>query len=258
MTEDFLATLRNTKKTMLMITASPIDSVLKGTDNLANKGFPFHRESIVSDMQYNIENSLLSDVDKAILEFEINRHDADIYSDTTTIFEYENVLAILNNKNIGKEDFATFRLFYDDKLANFNGKKLKERIEENNKRFELIDKTVKYGDVEKDLDKYYDNSLINELSESDSSTWFNDITYEDIINSSNKKENSKDNILLFEDCIIFSETLLDYTFNQDSEFFISQDGATTSKKRNNNILIFNKDKRRNITIQLNLLMFYLH
>jgi len=163
MTEDFLATLRNAKTTMLMITSAPIDSIQKGAGNLTAKGMPFYKDEIIKNIEEYITSSPLSAGDKAVLRFELSRRNDDIFSDKSSLFEYEGLLSIVSSEKVTPDNFGGFRLLYDDGLVLTSEKDLPARLMENNGWFERIDRSIRFGNVEDDFEKYFDTDLIKDL-----------------------------------------------------------------------------------------------
>ena len=62
-----------------------------------------------------------------------------LFQDNNSIFEYREVLDILNKGCINKEQYKDFGLFYDSKLSEFEGKELKNRIKDNALYFNRVD-----------------------------------------------------------------------------------------------------------------------
>ncbi len=88
MTSDFLcATLRNkaniAQKPILMISTNPIDSAISGSRNMASNGMPFYSDELMKEIRKMVSDStLLTNVEKYILNYELKRRDIDVFSDT--------------------------------------------------------------------------------------------------------------------------------------------------------------------------------
>ena len=61
--------------------------------------------------------------------------------------------------NISKEQYKDFGLFYDDKLEEFEGKQLKNRIKSNASYFTKVDEIHNYGNPETQLEKFLADSM---------------------------------------------------------------------------------------------------
>ena len=130
---DFLTRLRNMvgmekgyeKSSILFIHNTTLDSIMGGTESFTKEGMPFHIDSIQKDIKKILAVEPFSDVDKAIIEMDLDKKKKALFSDNNSIFEYEEVLAILNKGHISKDQYKDFGLFYDDKLEEFEGKQLK-------------------------------------------------------------------------------------------------------------------------------------
>ena len=254
MTEDFLATLRNTKKTMIMITAAPIDSISKGTADFSAKGYPFNKDVISNEITEYIENSRLSRGEKEVLKFELERRKNDIFSDKSSLFEYKGLLGITNSDTIKTENFSSFRLLYDDHLVDMDNeseKSIRERIADNHKWYERIDKAVRFGSVADDFSNELDQKFIKELESHQNETngWDVGIIYQELKKSEKKKEEIKNEPLTVEDIKVYSSSHGEYEFIENDEYFIRNDGDTAAKQRKKNILIFNKNKVEDIKLE---------
>ena len=253
MKEDFLATLRNTKQTMIMITAAPIDSISKGTADFSAKGYPFNKDVISNEIKKYIENSRLSLGEKEVLKFELERRKNDIFSDKSSLFEYKGLLGITNSDTIKAENFSSFRLLYDDHLEvmdNESEKNIRERISDNHKWYERIDKAVRFGSVADEFSNELDQKFIKELEshQNEINGWDAGINYQELKKSEKKKEEIKNEPLTVEDIKVYSSNHEEYVFNENYEYFIRNDGDTATKQRKKNILIFNKEKVEDIKL----------
>lgn len=92
MTNDFLcATLRNAansmQKSLLMISSNPIDSAKSGSRDMAANGMPFYSEQLMVEIKEKVESSTeLANLEKRVLQFELNRRDTDVFSDKSSIY----------------------------------------------------------------------------------------------------------------------------------------------------------------------------
>ena len=101
---DFLTRLRNMvgmeegyeKKAILFIHNTTLDSIMGGTESFSKEGMPFHIDSIQKDIKKKLATESFTEIDKAIIKMDLERKKKAIFSDNNSIFEYEDVLDILN------------------------------------------------------------------------------------------------------------------------------------------------------------------
>ncbi|WP_176461634.1 DNA phosphorothioation-dependent restriction protein DptH [Anaeromicrobium sediminis] len=242
-TVDFLTTLRNKvglddeqfKNTaILFIHHLDLDSILGGAISFNKKGMPFHIDTITKDINNKIENSNLTKVDKLILKLELNNKKKQYHEDNNSLFQYTEVLDVINKEEIKKEDYKNFNIFYDSGLEYLSKEKIKSRLEDNNKYFLLVDNIHKYGDVEKDLYKDFDDSGVETLKRSD----WEEANYKYICISIDNKKNDKK--IEYEEMEVLSDSI---------EKWELEEGDTPTKRRVRNIILFNKDKLSEIKVQ---------
>lgn len=260
MTDDFLATLRNAELTdkhfpILMITHSPIDTITSGTGDLAANGMPFHAASIIAKIKEDIKSAELSPADRILLEVELQRKQGDRFSDKSSLFEYSNLLTVLGRGYVQPTDFTTFGMLPDDIMSLLPEDKIQGRLKENHEAFDRIDRIVKYGNVEDELEKEYDRDFIEHLKSSKKKglSWHEGYTYAMVKASCDKLKKKQDNPLQIDDgsISVYSESPREYNFAMDQLFFIRNDGDTKAKQHQKNILIYNPDQKVAVTIALN-------
>ena len=165
---DFLTRLRNMvgmeagyeSKAILFVHNTTLDSIMGGTESFAKEGMPFHIDSIQKDIKSELEGSSFTEVDKAIINMDLERKKNLLFQDNNSIFEYREVLDILNKGCINREQYKDFGLFYDSKLSEFEGKELKNRIKDNALYFNRVDEIHNYGTPETQLEKYFEEKGI--------------------------------------------------------------------------------------------------
>lgn len=262
MTDDFLATLRNAELTenhfpILMITYSAIDTITSGTGDLAANGMPFHATSIIGKIKEDIKNAQLSVRDKTLLEMELSRKQMDRFSDKSSLYEYADLLTVLGRGYVKERDYPSFCLLPDPNAAHLvDSKKIRERFQENYKLFELINRVVKHGNIADDLEKEFDKSFIDYLQacKRKNIPWYEDekCTYDMVKSSQDKLKKKLDNPLEIVDSNfeVYSGSPLEYRYESDELFFMRDDGNSKIKRRRKNILIYNPDKKENISISV--------
>lgn len=260
MTDDFLTTLRNTPLTekhfqILMITYSPNDSVISGTTNLSSRGMPFHAETLISHIQEDIRNAQLPKATEILLREELNCKQSDQFSDRSSLYEYSDLLAVLDRGDMLPEDYHLFGLLEDPEGRGFvEPKKIKDRLENNRRAFEQIDRIVKHGNIEDELEKEFDRDLIEHLSrcKRSGSPWYAGQTLQMVLNSQDKIKKKLDNPLKIsnESFDVYSNTPMRYRYPIDVLAFIKNEGETKSKQRIKNVLIYNPDHRGEVTVSM--------
>ena len=260
MTDDFMSTLRNADLTdkhfpILMIVHSTNDTISSGTGDLTANGMPFHTKSIIENIEKNITESQLSDFDRILLEFELKKKQYDRYNDDKSLYGYSHILTVLQRGYLIEGDFPNFGLLPDPEFKHeVNEKKIKDRLLENHKNFDLINRVFKNGNIQDDLEKEYDTALISSLVDlkKKGEPWYKECTLDVVLKSKAKLSRRLDNPLNIEktNFEIYSGSALEYPFIIDDLAFIKDDGETKSKKRKKNVLIYNPDKKDSVIIEL--------
>ncbi len=263
MTSDFLgASLRNAaneaKMPLLMITANPIDSALSGSRNMSSSGMPFYSENLIDEIKKMISDSTkLSQVDKAILKFELERREEDVFSDKSALYEYRELLAIMSSGTIDNSIFPGFRLFYVDGKKEFESHsemQIKKEIKKNHDLFERIDRSVRFGNIEADLSSDFDDKFIVDVIKAKNQSleqWSRLFTYYQVLTAMEKKQAKKDKPLQIdkEGITAYRDIPLNQ-YAQEVELFIRNEGSQKTKKRTKNILIFNADHFPEVSLRI--------
>lgn len=264
MTNDFLcATLRNIANEkqipLLMISANLIDSAKSGSRNLSASGMPFHADELMREIREMVDESTqLTNTEKRILSFELNRRDRDVFSDKASIYEYRDLLAIMSSGRIDVSSFAGFRLFPIDgktEYQTYGNTQIDKRIKENNALFEKIDRGIRFGDLEVVLAKDFEESFIIKIEKEQKdhqdewSKWF---PYVELLEAMQKKQAKMDNPLKIEneDISVYGDMPLN-AIVLNEQFIIRNEGSQTAKKRTKNLFIFNPNHYEKIHLQIN-------
>lgn len=251
MTNDFLcATLRNAandeQKPLLMISSNPIDSAKSGSRDMASKGMPFYADNLMDEIRNMVNSSTqLTDTEKRILTFELSRRDTDVFSDKASIYEYKDLLAIMSSGRIEKDNYPSFRLFSINgktEYQNFGKTQIDKNIKENNDLYEKIDRSIRFGNIETELIKIFEDNIIIKIEKAhkdEGESWSKVFTYAELLAAMERKQAKMDNPLNIgnEDLTFYGEVPLQIL--GDSEVIIRNEETRTSKKRTKNILIFN-------------------
>ena len=233
---DFLTRLRNMvgmetgyeTKAILFIHNTTLDSIMGGTESFAKEGMPFHIDSIQKDIKSELEGSSFTEVDKEIINIDLERKKNILFKDNNSIFEYREVLDILNKGCINREQYKDFGLFYDSKLSEFEGKELKNRIKDNALYFNRVDEIHNYGTPETQLEKYFEEKGIDKLKGSD----WKEVEYKDVKKSVDEKKLIKP---------------LEYL--SASQEWDKEEGTSKAKSRIRNIIVFNENGSETIDLE---------
>lgn len=233
---DFLTRLRNMvgieigyeDKAIMFIHDTNLDSIMGGTESFSKEGMPFHINSIQKDIRMKLATSEFSEVDKTIIELDLERKKKNLFGDSASIFEYKDLLAIIEGTCIEREQYKNFGLFYDSELKGLSGKELSKRIESNATNFSRVDEIHNYGNPELQLERYFDEKGIDKLKGDD----WKSVDFKDVKKSIDDKVNSKP---------------LEYvSSNQEWD---KEDGTSKVKSRVRNIIIFNENGNETVELE---------
>lgn len=172
---DFLANLRNLvgkedgykNKAMLFVHNSTLDSIVGGAGALSKDGMPLNILTIEKDIKVRISENGYSKVDMAILENYLANKKKELEDSTATLFEYEEIIECLSDSQITYDEYRKFELFPDDKLGQFSGKDLRERLEDNHYHYVNVAEMHNYGIDEQKLEKTYGEDGTKALKSAD-------------------------------------------------------------------------------------------
>ncbi|MHB7979181.1 DNA phosphorothioation-dependent restriction protein DptH [Clostridium sporogenes] len=235
---DFLTRLRNMvgvepgyeDKAILFIHDTNLDSIMGGTESFSKEGMPFHINSIQKDIRKKLATSEFSEVDKAIIELDLERKKKDLFGENISIFEYRDLLEIINGTCIEKDQYKNFGIFYDSELKNFRGKELKNRMDVNATYYNRVDEIHNYGNPELQLEKYFDEKGIDKLKNED----WKSVDYKDV----NKFIEEKKKIKPLE-------------YNSSNQEWDKEEGTSKAKSRIRNIIVFNENGKDSIDLEFN-------
>lgn len=263
MTNDFLcATLRNAaneqQKPLLMISANPIDSAKSGSRDMSASGMPFYAENLMTEIRQMVNDSTqLTNTEKRILSFELTRRDADVFSDKASIYEYKDLLAIMSSGKIEVDNFPGFRLFTVDgkvEYQTYSNNQIDKEIKNNNELFEMIDRSIRYGNIEVDLSRVFENRFIDRIEiahKNEGENWSRLFTYAELIAAKEKFLDKIGNPLKIDnENILFYGDMPLNVLNADENLLIRNEGSQTAKKRNKNFIVFNSEHYSKIHMQV--------
>lgn len=253
---DFLTTLRNSIGTdrqefeaagIFIIYDSNLDSISNATESFQKEGMPFHVDKIVEDIRNIVATSNMSKVDKKILTYELNKRSNDVYKDNSSVFEYKEILGVINVGTIKRENYKEFRLFYDEGLnEDMKDRDIKKRLEENNGYFEKIDQSIRFGDPAKDLDNLFTEKIIDLIKKgAEKGNWEDQLGYIDLVKSAEEKRKIENIEVKEINVFLEGEKLV-----ENMEYFVKGVGSDKVQKRTKEVLVFNPNKASNIKIEI--------
>ena len=241
---DYIVTLRNRvidqnkeweNTALLVICDSTIDSIYNGMDDLQKGDMPLNSNTIANNLEDEIDESNLKKEEKEITKFFIDKTIDEQFN--TTLWEYEEILSILNKESIDIEDYYGLRLFPDKDLDKYTTNKMKKRLEENHKFFDEIKRIREDVDKKTKLENKFDSKgvkyLMDEkwcetnLSIIKKSKESLDRSSKKINYCENSKKTSKEGLIYWE----------------------RPSAHTVAGKRKRNIIVFNDDGLENITLK---------
>lgn len=236
---DFLTRLRNLvgveqgyeDKAILFIHNTTLDSIMGGTESFSKESMPFHIDSIQQDIKNRMNNSGFSMLDKAIIELDLEKKKNDIFKDNNSIFEYKEILAIVNGSSIEKDKYKNFGLFFDDRLSNCEDEKeIKKQLKKNAMYYERVDEIHNYGNPETQLEKYFEEKGIEKLK---GDNW-REVEFKTVEKSIEEKSKT--------------QPLQYIGSNVDWD---RPEGNSKAKSRIRNIIVFNEEKKDSIELEFN-------
>lgn len=239
---DYLVTLRNQVTTqegvwkdtaLLIICYDIIDSIYDGMRNLEKEDMPLNINVIKDNLKDEIDSSKeLSKVDKVITKFYLDKKIEDAFQ--TTLWDYEDILSIINKGEIEGNDYKNLGLFPDSALETYKSQKSKEnRLEENADNFNYVSLCNQYDNTKEELEKRYDSTGVNLLTKSDWHT----VDF-------NKIYDSHERLLNYTKTLNYNENLNKFT-NEGCIYWEKPQKPTTAGRRKRQIIIFNEDNKTN-------------
>lgn len=244
-TMDYLVTLRNAatdqkdewKNSVLLVIGYDInDSIQKGMRNLQKEGMPLHFKTIYDNLLNEIydKNNNISKVDKEIIKFSIDQKTINTYD--TNLWDYEDILGLINKGHVDNHDFLNIKLFPDPGLEDLRPSSIQKRLENNNEMFTKIESLHKYDNTKEKLAKIFDVPCTNRLSNKNS---WRETEYTYI-----KQHNNKDNFSLE---YLGSEIIQDINV----EYWEKPYNQNKTGLRKRHIIVFNKNDYDSIDLSFN-------
>jgi len=244
-TADFLTTLRNLvgtaepkfeKMAILFVHHTTLDSITRGTVGFQDTGMPLSSDEIKKYIDDQIKKSSLNDETKTILEFVLFKINERTNNATRqSIFEYEDILKSLDD-NIKVTDYPELGLFPDPVLSTYDHKTQLERLQNNFELFNFVNESEAYGDLETDLEKYFDDDGIKKILEED----WKRVDYSEIKQFNQNRLNMSPPSYM-EDNIKQSVEGLTY--------WEKPEGESKAKNRKRHIIVFNPDNVKEVNVE---------
>lgn len=245
-TSAYLVTIRNCSReqigvwkntSIFILCGETLDSIKGGCKDLRREGMPFNVKSISNNLNNEIENSKLSKVDKEIAKFYIEKKLDDLYN--TSLWDYEEILSIINKEAIAKEDYKNIGLFIDKSLETYTPNEIRKRLKENYDFFEKVQNVQEYEDKEQILEKYFDDKGVKELKKDD---WV-EVDFSNVKKFNENNENQDKPLKYIESS--------DKTLNYDRFFWEKEKQDTVAGRRKRHIIVFNNNIEEEIKLKFN-------
>lgn len=243
-TPDYLVTIRNLvgtkeddwKNTVLLsLLNKNLDSVAGGGSNLQKEGMPLNVDEIKKGLEKEIQSSSLMKHDKIILSYYLEQNQDDYIQQSHTVFDFEDVLTLINKKELDKGDYNGLGFFYDNGLAEEDSRVVKKRLKENKELFEKVAYIHSYGNPDEELEKWFDDSGLKKLK---ADNW-QETNYKDVKMSSDNNKKSK--------ALQYIEAHKKET-EEGLIFWERPDKDTVAGRRKHHIIIFNPNKLPIVTL----------
>lgn len=193
-TPGYLVTIRNASQkqldawentALLILCDTTLDSIKGGCLDLRKDGMPFSVKSISGNLNNEIESSGLSKSDKEIVKFYIKQKLDDSYN--SSLWDYEEILSIINKEIVDKEDYRKIGLFEDNSLEGETPKGIGKRLKENYDLYSKVESYQEYEEKEQYLEKIFDDKGVQKLAKD---TW-RDIDFKVVKESLEKSKANK-------------------------------------------------------------------
>ena len=245
-TPAYLFTIRNASQeqenewentALLIICNEPNDSIKNGCRDMKTDGMPLNVRYISNNLNNEMEKSQLSKIDKEIVKFHINKKLSDVYN--ASLWDYEEVLSIINKNTLDGEDYKEIGLFPDKSLDSYsksNVKSIQKRLKENNNLYSKVEGYQEYEDKEQQLEKLFDSKGVEKLRKEN----WRETDY--VIVKQSFDDNLKNKPLGYEENMnkVISEGVI---------YWEKVKADTASGKRKRHIIVFNNGKLDSIKLK---------
>ena len=109
------------------------------------EGMPFSIKSIVNDIELKLNMSSFNKIDEEIFRMHLNYIKKELEGGNPTIFEYRELLSVVEKSGIELKEYNKFGLFPDANLGKYSGKQLSKRLEDNASNYARVLEIHNYG-----------------------------------------------------------------------------------------------------------------
>lgn len=245
-TPAYLVTIRNASQeqqnewentALLIICNEPNDSIKNGCRDMKTEGMPLNVKYISNNLNNEMEKSQLSKIDKEIVKFHINNKLSDVYN--ASLWDYEEVLSIINKNSLDKSDYKEIGLFPDKALDTYsksNVKSIQKRLKENNNLYSKVEGYQEYEDKEQQLEKLFDSKGVEKLKKEN----WRETDYVAV------KQSFEDNL---KNKPLGYEENMNKTISEGVVYWEKAKVDTASGKRKRHIIVFNNGKLDSIKLK---------
>lgn len=236
-TPDFLVTIRNQvseqnnnwKNTALIsMSHLSLDSIQGGSKDLQSKGMPFNIRKVSQYIKEELKgDNDFSLAEKEIIDFHLDKKLEDLIVQTT-IWDYADIIALLQKGKIEESDFKNLHLFPDQELNKETYIKpadIQDRLKENSRIYELVQRIHDYETLDTELDKYFDEKMTGKLKRDD---WY---TQELLLVKESFDRNKNEQLIYYD---THTKKL-----NKNVEYWEKPHSETKTGQRKRHIIVFN-------------------
>jgi DNA phosphorothioation-dependent restriction protein DptH len=236
---DYLVTIRNLVSeqegewngtSVLFVTDSTLDSIKGGCTDLQKSGMPLSISVIIENMKCELMESPLLEHEKSIIEFYLSRMNNDDFYQPD-LWEYEDVLGILQMGKIETIRYKELGIFSDPSLATHSKEEQIERLRENHKYYAIVQKAHQYDDIDAQLRTDFGQNGVNKFRRDN---WA-ELTYQDVLDACDELRREKSyELRYFGNDLKPTESAIKY--------WERPNGKSKAGERTRNIIVFNNSK----------------
>ncbi len=247
--DDFLTGLRNNfqkvngfedNSGILFIHNSELESINKGALDLSTKHMPFHYDNIADEIIKRFkETKKFTSTQCDFIDLILQSDNNDFHVENSNIFDLAKYLNILVNEKLTAKDFSDLNLFHDNSIMeeNIPRKDLIKRVQKNQKWYTEMSTHESVGSIDNYIEKFFGPENIAKLKNKDS--WVG-ISFNELLKFEEQK-----GLIKFNEYLPIKHEISDGLTAWDKA-----DGDTKVKERIRNIIIFNPEQRKEISLPI--------
>ncbi|MCI6169349.1 MAG: ATP-binding protein [Muribaculaceae bacterium] len=199
-TEDYLTTIRNSVGVVggkyenygviYILSDSTLSSIITACQDLQSLGGPLHSSYIINDIKQKAEDLISKDLERAYLDWHLDKIKDYIEDGTCNLFDFEHALNVLADKTLkghyNELDFFNDKRVYDGTFKPTDSE-LRDRVDKNHDIYRKVcDVMNEDDDVDKLklLQKFLDEKLSRKIVSNDN---WKDIDFQEFIESIDRK-----------------------------------------------------------------------